>query len=86
MTELRLDRELYDQAAVDEAVRVYERFGSLERADEPGWWVVRVAGRDTVRERRLVNELANHALGRTIERASRAAGDGATASITGGGA
>ena len=71
MTELRLDRELYDEAAVAEAAQVYGRFGAIERADDAQAWVVRVSHADPARERRLARELANHALGRTIERGGK---------------
>lgn len=72
MTELRFVKSLYNEAAVDEAVSAYARFGTIERVDEGERWVVRVTARDEARERRLANELANHALGRTIEQDERA--------------
>jgi hypothetical protein len=65
--ELRFHRELYRGEHVDEAIKVYDRFATLERAEEEQHWVVRVHAKTPERERRLADELANYALGLTIE-------------------
>lgn len=67
MTELRFHRELYVDTAVDEAVKVYDRFASFELVEQPAHWVVRVTAASEPRERRVCHELANYALGLTIK-------------------
>ena len=65
MREVRFHREIYAAAAVDEAVQVFARYGRFERAEEADYWVVRVAAKTPARERQVVRELGNHALGLT---------------------
>jgi hypothetical protein len=67
MTEVRLHRELYDGPAVDEAVQTFGRFGALERADDPAFWVVRIACKTAARETQVSRELSNFALGLTVK-------------------
>jgi hypothetical protein len=67
MTELRLHRELYDGPAIDEAVKLYARFGTFELAEEPEHWVVRLTAKSDARERQLAGELGNYALGLTVQ-------------------
>ena len=67
MTELRFHRDLYVDTAVDEAVKVYDRFASFELAEEPSHWVVRVSASSPSREQLVSRELANYALGLTIK-------------------
>ena len=67
MIELRFHRELYDGKAVDEALKTFDRFASFEQAEEPTHWIVRITGKDQVREKKIANELANFALGLTIK-------------------
>ena len=67
MTELRFHRDLYVDTAVDEAVKVYDRFASFELAEEPSHWVVRVSASSPARETLVSRELANYALGLTIK-------------------
>jgi hypothetical protein len=85
VTELRFHHELYDGFAIDEAVKAFDGFLSAELAREDQGYVVRVtpgvravdAGID---EATLCAELANYALGKTIERSRAAAtppGEGA---------
>jgi len=74
VTELSFHKELYDGFAVDEALKVYERFGTLERAEEAARWVVRVTAASPEREGRLASELANYALGLTIDRSGQGGG------------
>jgi hypothetical protein len=66
MFELRFHRELYDGAAVDVAVRTYERYARIERTEEPTHWVLRIRARTPERERAVALELGNYALGTTI--------------------
>jgi hypothetical protein len=67
MTELRLHRDLYAAAAVDEAVALYARYGSFERVDTASHWIVRVTAAGAARERRVAGELGNYALGLTVK-------------------
>lgn len=73
MIELRFHEDLYDGFAVDEAVKVYADFLSadLDRGEKA--WIVRLtagarAAEEGVDEPTLAAELANYALGKTIER------------------
>jgi hypothetical protein len=70
--ELRFHHELYDGFAVDEAAKVYGPYGAMELVREPEGYVVRVslgAGAPAgIDERTLAAELANYALGLTIEK------------------
>ncbi len=79
MIELRFHGELYDGFAIDEAAKVYGPFGVIDLAREGDAFVARVtvgaAARDQgVDEATLAAELANYALGKTIE--LRGAGGG----------
>jgi hypothetical protein len=67
MTELRFHRALYDVSAVDEAVKLYERFGASEKETGDTHWVVRVTAATEARERKVSRELANYALGLSIK-------------------
>jgi hypothetical protein len=76
--ELRFHQELYDGFAVDEAAKVYGPYGNLELVREPDGYVVRVtvgpeAAAQGIDERTLSAELANYALGMTLEKAAEAA-------------
>jgi len=73
--EVFFHHELYDGFAVDEAVKVYAEYASAELARESAGYVVRLsalapaieAGFD---EETIASELANYALGKTIEKGS----------------
>lgn len=65
MTEVRFHREIYTPEAVAEAVRVFGRFGRFEQSDEGSYQVVRVTAKTPAREKHIVRELGNHALGLT---------------------
>jgi hypothetical protein len=72
MTEVTFHHELYDGFAVDEAAKVYGAYGAMELVREPGGFVVRVTvnadvAAQGIDESTLVAELANYALGKTIE-------------------
>jgi hypothetical protein len=64
--ELRFHRELYDDAAVDEALQIFGAHATFERADEQSHRIVRLTGSDAAREKRIAGEFANYALGLTI--------------------
>jgi hypothetical protein len=71
--ELRFHEELYDGFAVDEAVKAYADFMSAELSREEQGYLVRVtvspnAIADGLDEDTIAAELANYALGKTIER------------------
>lgn len=71
MTELSFARDLYQQAALDDAVATYARFAEIQLLAEEARFVVRVTSTSPEREARVLLELANHALGRTVEHGSR---------------
>lgn len=66
MRELRFHREIYQGEQVDAALKLYERFGRLEQAEEGEHFVVRIEAKTSGRERRLAGELMNYALGLTL--------------------
>jgi hypothetical protein len=66
VTELRFHRTLYRGTAVDEAIKVYTSYATLEPLEEGDHWVVRVSSTSPARERRIARELANYALGLTV--------------------
>ncbi len=73
MIELRFHQELYDGFAVDEAAKVYGPYGAVELVRESDAYVVRVTvasdgAAPGIDERTLAAELANYALGATIEK------------------
>lgn len=71
-TELRFPRDLYAGEAVDEALRAFAHLVDAEREAEGDAWVVRLSTRYAAHRRRIVGELANYALARTIERGGAA--------------
>ena len=68
MREVRFHRALYRGESVDEAMKVYARFAKLTPVEEDDHWVVRVEGSSEAGERRIADEMANYALGLTIQR------------------
>jgi len=77
MIELSFQHDLYDASAVDEAVKVYGAYASVDLARGPSEDVIHVAlGPDHatpgIDERTVGAELANYALGLTIERLAAA--------------
>lgn len=77
---LRFHEELYDGFAIDEAVKAFGEFAAFELAREPEGYVVRVeadaaALPDGIDEATLAREIGNFALGKTVERAQRAAAE-----------
>jgi hypothetical protein len=74
--ELRFHGELYDGFAVDEAVKVFADFATAELDRTDQGYLVRLtalpaAAEQGVDEPTLAAELANYALGKTIERSAR---------------
>jgi len=72
--ELRFHEELYDGFAIDEAVKTYAAYATTELSRDSGAYVVKVtakpeATQQGIEERVLSAELANYALGLSIERA-----------------
>lgn len=79
MIELHFHHELYDGFAVDEAARIYAEYGAMDLVREEHGYVVRVTLRagataPGISERALGAEIANYALGKTIETMTRTAG------------
>lgn len=72
MTPLRFHLGLYAADAVDEAIRSYAAYADIESLTEDDYRVVQVSTGDLARERLICKELANAALGLTIEGRSRA--------------
>ncbi len=66
MRELRFHRDLYRGESVDEAIKTFDRYAKIERAEEGEHWVVRLEAASPARERRVALELSNFALGLTI--------------------
>ncbi len=66
--DLRFHRTLYAGAAVDEAVKVFAAHGEFHLREEPEHWVVQLRALQAPRTRRLALELANYALGHTVQR------------------
>ena len=67
MTALRLQRDLYDGAALGEALTVFAPHGTFERRDQPSHFVVEITAATPERERRIAGELGNYALGLTVK-------------------
>lgn len=67
MTTLVFARDLYSGFAVDRAVKVYAEFASCRLEERPDAWVVEVTSSSGHDERAIADELANYALGATIE-------------------
>jgi len=75
--ELRFHHELYDGFAVDEAAKTYAEYGAMDLVREDHGYVVRVtllpeAAAQGIDEPALAAEIANYALGKTIENLTRA--------------
>jgi hypothetical protein len=68
---LRFHRELYPGAILDEALKVYQPFATITRSEEPSHWIVSLTSTKEARETRIAGELANYALGLTVQKRSR---------------
>lgn len=68
MIELRFQHDLYDAAALDEALATYGAYGKLDLDRAGDASVVRVTSTvEGVDDRTLAAELGNYALGKAIE-------------------
>ncbi len=67
MIEVRFSSELYSGFAVDSAVKVYADYASFETEQKDGAYVVRLSASGDFDESMIADELANYALGTTIE-------------------
>jgi hypothetical protein len=65
--ELRFAADLYSGFAIDVAAKTYADFARCELEQTPDAWVVRLTGSGTHDEQMIADELANYALGATIE-------------------
>ena len=70
-TEVRFHRELYPGEHVDEAAKAFAKYARIERAEEPGHWVLRVSCKTPARERQVAGEIQNWALGLTVQKRGR---------------
>jgi hypothetical protein len=68
---VRFHRDLYPGDVLDEALKVYEPFATIERREEPSHWVVSLTAEKEAREGRIAGELANYALGLTVKKRSQ---------------
>ncbi len=68
--DLRFHRSLYAGPAVDEAVKVFAAHGEFHLSEETDAWIVKLRALKPgpARTRRLARELANYALGLTVQR------------------
>jgi len=65
--ELRFREDLYSGFAIDSAVQIYADFASCELQRSAGEYVVRVSALAGQDEQTIADELANYALGASIE-------------------
>ncbi len=71
MIELRFHRDLYRGESVDVAAKALAPYAtSIDRAEDPTHWVLRVSAASPERERRVAGEIANRALGVTVRGAA----------------
>lgn len=66
--DLKFHRELYAGEAVDEAVQRYRKHIEVEMHELPDVWHLRLRSIKPGLTRRVAHELANYALGLTIQR------------------
>jgi len=67
--EVRFHEELYDGFAIDEAVKLYGPYATFALSREAGGYVVKIEGQEGGADESVIAaELANYALGKTIER------------------
>lgn len=76
MIEKRFHVDLYEGKAVDAAVKMYEPYGNFELEQSSEAWIVRVVANEGIDEAYLADELANFALGTTIEARTSASAEG----------
>jgi len=67
VTELRFHRDLYRGESIDEAVKVFAKFGTFALREDTTHWIVDVGAASSAREARVAGELGNYALGLTLK-------------------
>ncbi len=67
MIELSFHRDLYSERAVDEAAEAFASVADIERGQSEEAMVLRVESRYPRHERRILGQLKNYALARTID-------------------
>lgn len=67
MIELRFPGDLYDADAVSAAIEAFSPFADCERESADDGLLVRIKSKGAHEEGRIADELANFALGLTIE-------------------
>jgi len=70
--DLRFPSDLYSGFAIDSALKVYADFAEFALTEEPEAFVVRLTATGDHAEADIADELANFALGATIEERQRA--------------
>jgi hypothetical protein len=65
--ELRFRRDLYSPPAVDEACEAFAALAAIDRADDDDALVLKVSPRYPKHSRRILGELQNYALAKTID-------------------
>lgn len=68
MITLSFPRDLYAGAAIDAAAKVYADHATIELDQTPDAFVVRLVAIGEASEASIADELANYALGATVER------------------
>ncbi len=70
---LRLHRDLYASAAIESAIATYAKHATLARTEEDPHVVLTIASERPGRAEKVMRELANYALGLTIQTQTQAA-------------
>ena len=73
MSTLRFHKTLYAGEAIDAALRRFDRFATFATDDDDHYWIVRITAHQPRHQGPVERELANFALGLTIERGGPAA-------------
>lgn len=71
---LRLHRALYASSAIEQAIELYAPHAEIARAEEGDHVVLSIASPRPGRAERVARELANYALGLTVQTRGGAAG------------
>lgn len=74
MSEVRFHRTLYASTAVDRAIALYEKHATIARAESGDHVLVTIESSKPGRAERVARELANYALGLTIQARGAAGG------------
>lgn len=68
--EVRFAKSLYERSALDEAVRTYSDYARIDVTDDSNEWLVAIEATGDFGAEVVADELANFALGATIEASS----------------